>query len=124
MQNINQAIKKASKKINKIKEIQIAYSNEAFELWYLLHFNYYETALSRADYKKMLSTPERLGFSYQKNNPDMYETLQNKQSIAIENANRLLKNYNPPNPGTDNPSTTVHLLVQELNRFLPPAKTG
>ncbi len=27
--------------------IKIAYSNEAFELWYLLHFNYYDSAMSR-----------------------------------------------------------------------------
>ena len=28
--------------------VEIAYSNQAFELWYLLHFNYYDAAISRA----------------------------------------------------------------------------
>jgi hypothetical protein len=28
--------------------IEVAYSNEAFELWYLLHFHYYNTGISRA----------------------------------------------------------------------------
>jgi hypothetical protein len=30
--------------------IQIAFSNQAFELWYLLHFNYHHTAIPRQDY--------------------------------------------------------------------------
>ncbi|MFW9261930.1 RloB family protein [Nostoc sp. CALU 546] len=37
---------------------------------------------------------------------------------AIKNAENLLKRYNPHIPAKDNPSTTVHLLVQELNKFI------
>jgi hypothetical protein len=40
------------------------------------------------------------------------------QPIAIRNAQRLLAGYNPINPQKDNPLTTVHLLVNELNRFM------
>lgn len=29
------------------KKIKVAYSNECFELWYLLHFNFYNSAMSR-----------------------------------------------------------------------------
>jgi len=36
---------------------------------------------------------------------------------AIQNAERLLKQYEPSNPAVDNPSTTVHLLVQQLQKF-------
>lgn len=49
----------------------------------------------------------------------MYQELLDKQQTAIKNAEKLLKNYEPPKPGKDNPSTTVHLLVQKLNEFLP-----
>lgn len=35
--------------------LNCAYSNEAFELWYLLHFEDYQNAISREDYSKLLS---------------------------------------------------------------------
>ena len=46
------------------KNICVAYSNEAFELWYLLHFDYHDTAVSRRTYRERLS--RCLGFSYEK----------------------------------------------------------
>jgi hypothetical protein len=98
------------------KRIEIAYSNEAFELWYLLHFHYLDTAISRADYRKRLS--KALEQSYKKNSENMYNLLLDKQENAIKNADRLLNSYNPANPGKDNPSTTVHRLVARLNEYL------
>jgi hypothetical protein len=95
--------------------IQIAYSNQAFELWYLLHFNYYDTALSRHDYITRLS--QLLGHEYQKNSKTIYGELISKQPDAIRNARRLLEQYNPCQPENDDPSTTVHLLVEQLNQF-------
>jgi len=97
--------------------IDVAYSNDAFELWYLLHFNYYHTQISRKDYPDMLT--ELLGHKYQKNSETIYEELKNKQQDAIKHAKRLLQEYDRPNPESDNPSTTVHLLVEELNSFIP-----
>ncbi len=96
--------------------IRVAYSNEAFELWYLLHFHYYDAAMSRADYGNMLNN--LLGMQYRKNRDDMYDLLRSRQVDAMRNAKRLLEQYNPSNPALDNPSTTVHLLVEELNRFI------
>jgi len=49
----------------------------------------------------------------------IYEELKDKQQNAIKHAKRLLQKYDRPNPETDNPSTTVHLLVEELNSFIP-----
>ncbi len=97
-------------------DIQVAYSNEAFELWYLLHFNYYDTAMSRGDYITKLG--ELLGRKYEKNSETMYEEVERRQSDAIRNAKRLLEQYTPRDPAHDNPSTTVHLLVEQLNRFV------
>jgi hypothetical protein len=95
--------------------IKVAYSNEAFELWYLLHFDFLNTGISRAAYITLLT--ERIGRRYEKNSRDMYDTLESRQQIAIENAKRLLKIYSPCRPAEDNPSTTVHLLVIELLKF-------
>lgn len=112
LQNFNEAISLARR-----KKINVAYSNEAFELWYLLHFHYYNSAITRDEYKKKLS--ELLNHPYKKNSQSMYKELLDKQEAAVKNAARLLKTYNPPDPGRDNPSTTVYKLVEELNTYLP-----
>jgi hypothetical protein len=93
--------------------IKVAYSNEAFELWYVLHFEYLNTAISRADYIAKLRA--QLG-KYEKNSRKMYQLLEDRQEAAIKHAARLLASYDPCRPAEDNPSTTVHLLVEELRR--------
>ncbi|MCP4138602.1 MAG: RloB domain-containing protein [bacterium] len=93
-----------------------AYSNESFELWYLLHFIYFDSAISRKDY--IIKLEKHLGDKYKKNSEDMYEELIEKQQTAISRAKKLLKNYPSKNPGRSNPSTTVHFLVEELNKYL------
>ena len=97
--------------------LRVAYSNQSFELWYLLHFDCYDEPMHRRKYLGELN--KCLGHTYKKNAKDMYEQLYSKQNTAIENADHLLDLYSPRNPAKDNPSTTVHLLVQQLNRFLP-----
>jgi len=49
----------------------------------------------------------------------IYDALVERQALAIKNAETLLQQYESRNPVKDNPSTTVHLLVQELNKFMP-----
>jgi hypothetical protein len=97
--------------------IQYAYSNQAFELWYVLHFEYLCTAVSRKTYMTMLEDKKRLGH-YAKNSLTIYDELGAKrQADAIRRADKLLKEYQPPNPYQDDPSTRVHLLVKELNKL-------
>jgi RloB-like protein len=107
-ENFNNAFQNA-----KTHGYYIAYSNECFELWYILHFELLTTGLPRSDYQDKLT--KNLGQRYKKNDLKMYEKLQQYQSDAIRNARNLLSNYDPPNPEQNNPSTTVHLLVQALN---------
>jgi hypothetical protein len=111
-QNFNEAIKYAKR-----NNINLAASNDAFELWFLLHYEYYSSETHRSNYKKILSHKKRLGTKYEKNSEDMYEKLKDKQSEAIKNATRLWNecngNYNT------NPSTTVFELVEKLNSLKP-----
>ena len=98
---------------------QVAYTNEAFELWYLLHFDDHRSALKRSQYKEILHSC--LGHTYHKNSETMYHELQNLQTQAIRRAESLLAEYGSAhNPQEDNPSTTVHLLVKALNANISP----
>jgi hypothetical protein len=106
-QDFNNAIDKA-----KSNNLKVAYSNEAFELWYVLHFEFLNTGIPRDDYCKKMT--KHLRKKYQKNSDTIYDELINKQPTAIRNAERLLASYDYSTPGQDNPSTTVHLLVKEL----------
>lgn len=107
--NVNRAWDKAKK-----NKIHTALSNEAFELWFLLHFDYITAAHSRDRYQEMLS--QRLGKKYEKNSLEIYRDLYPMQAQATENAQKLMDQYNPRNPSQDKPCTEVHLLVMELNR--------
>ena len=98
------------------RDISVAYTNDAFELWYLLHFNYHDTAIHRHDYVTKLRA--LIVGGYQKNDPEMFNKLEGKMDAAIHNAKRLLAQYDPANPERDDPSTTVHLLVEQLRLYI------
>ncbi len=98
-------------------QIKVAYSNDAFELWYILHFSLHQAAWRRDRYEDKLT--ELLKVKYKKNDPTMYKKLKDKQNAAISYAKNLLAYYGSNhNPESDNPSTTVHLLVEFLNDYL------
>ena len=97
----------------------VAYSNQAFELWFLLHFNLIQGPLHRNQYLPKLNN--NLTFQYSKDRgigSKMYNELQSKQSEAIKNANIILQQMQDVSPALAESSTTVHLLVEELNKYL------
>ncbi len=110
-------------------DIKVGWSNEAFELWYLLHFQYRNTSMSREDYKKAIEdeingkiaantkSKKLRKFLYQKNSTEMYSILEKygNQKLAITYAEKLITNHNCNNFANHNPCTRIHLLVQELN---------
>lgn len=102
----NSAIEKAEK-----NGIRVAYSNDAFELWYLLHFNYCDTQILRSDYITKLR--EIMG-TYKKNDPLMYDKLEDKMDVAIRNAKKLHELSDKNDPANADPSTTVFMLVERL----------
>ena len=101
----------------KNNKIQVAWANEAFELWYLLHYCYLDAGISRADYKEKL---REKGLDYDKTDKTIYEKVKHLQERAIKNAARLEKHWNDSgkdNPERENPSTSVHKLVEYLNEL-------
>ena len=109
-ENFNKAFTVAER-----NKIRIAYSNQCIELWFLLHYIFFDSAIDRKDYIVKLS--ELMGRKYEKNSDEMYALLKSKQSTAIKNAKKLSKCYFPCNPEKDNPSTNVQDLVEALNKF-------
>lgn len=96
---------------------RVAWSNECFELWYVLHFAFMDSGQERSLYYPRLT--ECLGATYAKNSVSMYDALLSRQSTAIKNAKKLWTRYDPEhNPAADNPCTTVFELVEELNKHL------
>ncbi|WP_172201088.1 RloB family protein [Campylobacter sp. RM16188] len=120
--NFNNALKDAKK-----NSIEVAYSNDSFELWYLLHFKYIDTAITRDDILKhvikLLKNQHPQDFkdldeqSIKKVEyvEKIYDRLKSLQQKAIQNAENLLKSYPTLDPANDNPSTRVHELVKILN---------
>ena len=92
-----------------------AFSNESFELWYVLHFCYLDTQISRHDYCVRLG--HFLKFPYVKNDHRMYGFLKSMQPIAIKNAKKLEKVMCKPGVALVDarPSTSVYRLVERLN---------
>ena len=102
---------------------QVAYSNQAFELWFLLHFNFVSGPMHRNQYSDRLST--LLGFPYSKHTDTarlMFRVLLDRQRVAIENAQRLYNQYEIGsgyrNPAEEESSTTVYQLVEKLRSFM------
>ena len=102
------------------EKMRVAYSNDAFELWYVLHFDYLQSQAHRSGYITMLEKPNLLNRKYSKMDGTMYDVLFTRQNKAVENAKRLLAEHHPSHlPASEkNPSTTVHELVLELNKYV------
>jgi hypothetical protein len=108
LDNFTNAIKLAAQ-----NQISCAYSIKAFEIWYLLHFNYIDAALSRSQYEEKLT--EFLKQQYLKNSDSMYKSLIRHQSKALQNAKKLFAKQSILPLSQQNPITTVFQLVERLN---------
>lgn len=94
------------------------WSNECFELWYLLHFSYRDTGLGRKEIYKRLST-NHLGSEYDKGDQSVFEKLKPRIQQAIDNAKRLAYENSIQKDPHRNPSTRVHELVELLQGYDP-----
>ncbi|MCD4785849.1 MAG: RloB family protein [Candidatus Eremiobacteraeota bacterium] len=96
--------------------IGVAYSNESFELWFYLHFCYCDSPLSRSVLFKKVKEKfdENFRREYEKNDKKILKLLEDKIETAIRHSSKLYSQYDHKNPAKDNPSTTVHLLVEKL----------
>lgn len=100
-------------------EVTACWSNECFELWYLLHFGLRQTAIGRADINRELT--RLLQRDYVKNDATIYEALLDKLDTAIQNGKRLARINAERDARLENPSTKVHQLILMLRNLSPEA---
>jgi hypothetical protein len=102
--------------------IKCAYSNDCFELWFILHDDYVETAFYRTQIYNKLS--KKFDFNYEKDGKgkdfaeSLYHTFLDKMPYAIRNAKRLHLSHSDKEYHLQNPCTTVYQLVEALNENL------
>ncbi|MGY6744918.1 MAG: RloB family protein [Cecembia sp.] len=105
---------------------KVAYSNDAFELWFYLHFEYTDAEHLRTFYYEALG--KKFGLNYVDEGKayafcrEIYSILNeldgSSQAEAIERAKRLFENKKDVAYHKQNPVTKVFELVEELNRNL------
>lgn len=101
-----------------------AWSNDAFELWYLYHFRNVTTGLHRSQYADKISSAvnssslykSKKRYQYAKNDPKNYEIMTKYGSIesALKFSEAQHTRYSGNNYASQNPCTTVYRLVLQL----------
>jgi hypothetical protein len=111
---------------------RVAYSNQAFEYWILLHFEDHQGGgMHRAEYNAAIN--ERLkpfGLNYDGNgtkivSPELFELMEGKdehQKIRRDNAiarsKRNIARFHNQSPANQESSTKVFLLVEEIIKYV------
>lgn len=101
--------------------IKIAYANECFELWILLHFDAPTSSIRRGFdlTKKIQSYFKKYKLGEFKKNQHVFQKLKPFQTDAIANSKKIFYPYSKQSwhkklENSGNPSTNIHLLVEEI----------
>ena len=102
--------------------MHVAYSNDSFELWFVLHSRYHNTAITRKEYYEILSSELNCNYEEEGKTKEfarsLYQIFLTRQKDAIQNARRLYEDNRHLNFHDQNPCTTVFQLVEQLNKCL------
>jgi hypothetical protein len=105
----------------KQNNVRVAFSNQAFEVWFINHFRLLESAMHRNKYKKELS--KWLSFTYDKSKDSILKVCEvllteEKVKTAMDNSRagyeRHRVNAVSLNPSVFESCTTVYWLTEEL----------
>jgi hypothetical protein len=130
-EDFNNAIQKANS-----LDFGVAYSNQAFEYWLILHFEDHQGgAMHRDLYCDKINTYlHKFGLEYDKNSkiitPEIFDKFQEiigenkktgekytRQDVAIQRAKRIYNNLDHTNPAREESSTKVFELVEKLEIY-------
>lgn len=122
LKDFNSAIEKADN-----NGMKVAWSNDAFELWFVLHYQKLDTPLTRHELYQILKEKWKLkSFSNEAKKDEFCKAHYERhngingslQTLAIKRAKELHQIYNgDKNFAKHCPCTTVYLLVEELNKY-------
>lgn len=114
----------------KAHNLKVAWSNDCFDLWFVLHYNFLDNCITRKEIYDILKEKWRLKSfhneaktsNFCKGLYDMHGgDLSEMQSAAIKNAKKLHKSFgNNKHFASHCPCTTVYQLVTELNKYIKP----
>ena len=119
--------------IAKANNYGVAYSNQAFEYWLILHFDDHQGGgMHRNDYNdkiKILLKPYNIiydGKNSKMVNEDFFDlldgvdeqTLKERKQLAIERAKRNFNQFDHNSPAKAESSTTVFRLVEEIVKYI------
>lgn len=98
------------------RKYKVAWSNECFELWLLLHFQDMDSNTGRRHCREIL---RKYIPDFEKGSDDIYERLKDKTKDAIRRAKKQYKSY-PANcaPSKMCPATRVYELVEFLQKYI------
>jgi len=111
----------------------VAYSNQAFEYWLILHFDDHQGGgMDRKDYNSKINSllkPFNLNYDGNKSkiiSEEIFELLdgyddktgKERKLLAIERAIRNYNQFDKINPSVEESSTTVFRLVEELIKYI------
>ena len=105
--------------------LNVAWSNECFELWLLLHFQDLKSGIGRNDYYSKLTNHFKdkniNNGKYDKNIYGIFDITSKYVNDAIKRSNSLLEDHRCDkifSPDKMNPATTVQDLVEELIKYV------
>ncbi|MCA6516209.1 MAG: RloB domain-containing protein [Chitinophagaceae bacterium] len=125
--NFNSAVKLANK-----NAFGVAYSNQAFEYWIILHLDDHQGgAMNRSDYNAKINLLLKpFGLTYKGDSSkivteEIFEVLdgtdtktnKERKRLAILRAKKIYNRLNHSNPAKEESSTTVFRLVEELLKY-------
>lgn len=107
------AVQKARSRNN----VTAIWSNECFELWYLLHYQNRSTGIDRKELYRILK--KYLGKEYEKGDEGMYDQMKGLMETALQHSRQLYDRtcQRTHRPWMENPCTNVHKLVEELKKL-------
>ena len=103
----------------------LAYSNQAFEYWLILHFNDHQGGkMDRSTYDdKLNKLLKPFAVSYdgkgcKRITEELFDVLDERKLLAISRAKRNFNRLDHSNPAMEESSTTVFQLVEELLKYV------
>ena len=108
------------------KGYSIGWSNQSFEYWLFLHFNYSDADLHRHEWNEKLNDLFKQYHltvdGYEKNLENLYSLLDSIDGVntAIRNAKRRMERFREgiDKPSAYAPGTMLHVLVEQLKAYL------